>query len=192
MFHTGNLHQFEIMIKDDKCYLVKPDLPELAGLLNAPLLVNRFIPVLKSHGLNLFPVEDAPNYVAVSNKDADLEKDVYRDMAILSGSGFNFTWSSWSASCHGDQYVLRVCKNEGDALPDVHEWDLVMVGPKCYRLSMKELNEEFSDTRLPDHTTHSSLFHVLRGDTNVDSNVDITHTEAIRELLSAIRPLVFT
>ncbi|KAI6653349.1 Protein CASC1 isoform X6 [Oopsacas minuta] len=186
---TGNLHQFEIIIEKDKCRLVKPDLPELSGIINTPLLVNRFIPALRSRGLNLFPAIDAPNYVAISNKDSDIETDVYRDIALLSGCSFNFTWSSWNASCHGNQYILRVCNH--DILPDVNEWDLVLVGPKCYRLAMKELSEEFSDNKLSGNTTHSSLYHVLRTDTVADISVDISHTEAIRKLLSAIRPLVF-
>ena len=180
-------------MEGDKCRLVKPDIPELTGLLNRPLLVNRFIQALKSHGLNLAPESDAPNYVAISNKDSNIESEVYRDLSLLAGHKFNFTWSSWNASCHGDQFILRVCEHQGEALPDVNEWDLVLVGPKCYKLGMRELSEEFSIDKCTGCKTHSSLYHVLLADSPLKWNVpaDMAHTEATRALLMAIRPLVF-
>ena len=72
-----------------------------------------------------------------------------------------------------------------------------MVGPKCYKLGMKELSEEFSIDKCDGCKTHSSLYHVLLADSPVkwetpaDLEVDMAHTEAIRNLLMAIRPLVF-
>lgn len=200
-FHThfclGNLHQFEIIVEGEMCRLIKPELPELTALLNTPLRINRFISSLKRYGLNLFPESDAPNYVAVSNKDLCIENDVYRDMSLLAANNrFNFTWSSWNTSCHGNQFILRICDHQGDVLPSVDMWDLVLVGPKCYKLGMNELSEEFSIDKAQDSQTHSTLYDVLKADypkkwtTHVE--IEVAYTEAIYNLLLAIRPLIFT
>lgn len=109
---------------------------------------------------------------------------------MLTINNNSFKWSSWNASCSYENIVLRVSKTNENT---PSEWQLILVGPKSYKLSMSEDSDEFSLSMLENEITHSCLYHTLANEDIPDINTSKLFTgKTLQKLLMATRPLVFT
>ncbi len=67
--------------------------------------LRKFIEVLKSLGLNIFPEMDSEKFVTITSKNKKLERLVYRNMALCSCL-LSFSYSKWNSEINDESSIV--------------------------------------------------------------------------------------
>lgn len=193
--------EVEIEIKDALCcfHLTAESDPKpgLDSIMNKWMTPPNLIKAMRSAGVNLFPERDSHKYVSITEKDENVEAAVYEQMS-LTASNFAYSWSKWNCEASQEKIViLGAEKLDGNALTD-EEWSmLLMRNERCFKLKMKEFDEEFSEVYADGIQFHADLYHMvieLSSDAGRErmGQTDFKFVNAVNQILSASKVITYS
>uniref|UniRef100_A0A8C4QHQ2 Uncharacterized protein n=1 Tax=Eptatretus burgeri TaxID=7764 RepID=A0A8C4QHQ2_EPTBU len=157
---------------------------------------------LRYMGVNLFSEHHAQHFISIPQKDWQLEKQSYNQMALLA-SVFAFSRSCWNMHSASEKFILQVCEPikvlpATSTLPTSADWRLIAVTAR----SAQWINGGDLDPEMPTEPTPGQLFHGLLWNavfttaspagTNRLTNFPAGLAHAVRKILHATRPLAFS
>ena len=107
--------------------------------------LRKFIEVLKSLGLNIFPELDSEKFVTITSKNKKLERLVYRNMALCSCL-LSFSFSKWNAEINDESsIVIMEQRHASDSEPNPDLNKCLLCTQDVYVINdSSEMSDDFS------------------------------------------------
>lgn len=173
----------------------------LEPIANQWFTLRKFIEVLKSIGLNIFPELDSEKFVTITSKNKKLERLVYRNMALCSCL-LSFAFSKWNAEINEESSIVilhQLHTTEKEPNPDLNK--CLLCTQDVYVINdSSEMSDEFSPETSEGTEEHADMYHLCLDEISkadkslIDARIrqiDPLYYQTCLELLESLKFLTF-